>query len=848
MKLKQMLLLLCLCVICGTATAQKQASFRVKGLVLDSLTLQGESYATVRLAKKAQPGKALKMVLTNDEGKFLVQGTGQGEFMVSVTSVGRNDIVRSFTVQEDGQEVDLGTLYFTSADNVLQEVEVVAQKPLVKADIDKITYNVADDPDSETNSLMEMLRKVPMVTVDGEDNIQVNGSSSFKVYVNGKPNNMMSNNPKEVLKSMPANTIKNIEVITNPGPKYDAEGVGGILNIITEGGGFEGYTVTVNGNGSNRGAGGGVFGTIQSGKLTVSARYNYDYGTSPRSYSGGNRRATEPSSTTANLDYEGSGKGDNQFQSGSLEASYEIDTLNLVSASFGLWGGGYDNHGSTGYVGTSSLASAPGELYRYSLLNRGSSSWYSIDGSIDYQHIFPHVKNRMLTVSYKINTNPDASESYTEYDIDPNYSADWADYLKRLEDLYMDNSQNTVEHTAQVDFTTPIGKWHTLETGVKYIRRNNSSDNDRYERTSGMDDYVFDEEYSTHYRHQNDILAAYLGYALRWKKLSARAGLRYEHTIQNVKYLLGRGDDFRKHFNDAVPSMSVGWKLSDFSNVRVGYNMRIYRPGIWYLNPYLDDSNPSAVSQGNPDLDSEKNHSVDLSYSSFSQKFNINLSARYSFTNNSIQSVTNLVSEDDIPGLNPDNLTGKDVLYTTYRNIGKSRNANLNAYINWNASPNTRIYLNMSGGYVHMKGAGELENHGWNFFGFGGAQQTFKHDWRLSLNAYGQTPYIMLQGKGSNFVGYSISLNKSFLKKRLTLSAYASNFFQKYQKYSSHTEGTGFRQENWNRYPQARVGLSISYRFGELKASVKKAARTISNDDVKSGGGGSSSSGGMGGE
>ena len=201
MKLKQMLLLLCLCVICGTATAQKQASFRVKGLVLDSLTLQGESYATVRLAKKAQPGKALKMVLTNDEGKFLVQGTGQGEFMVSVTSVGRNDIVRSFTVQEDGQEVDLGTLYFTSADNVLQEVEVVAQKPLVKADIDKITYNVADDPDSETNSLMEMLRKVPMVTVDGEDNIQVNGSSSFKVYVNGKPNNMMSNNPKEVLRA-----------------------------------------------------------------------------------------------------------------------------------------------------------------------------------------------------------------------------------------------------------------------------------------------------------------------------------------------------------------------------------------------------------------------------------------------------------------------------------------------------------------------------------------------------------------------------------------------------------------------------------------------------------------------
>ena len=119
----------------------------------------------------------------------------------------------------------------------LQGVEVVKQKSLVKADIDKISYDIESDPDSKTNSVMEMLRKVPMVTVDGEDNIQVNGSSSFKVYVNSKPNNLMTNNPKEVLKSMPANSIKKIEVITNPGPKYDAEGVGGILNIITHGSG-----------------------------------------------------------------------------------------------------------------------------------------------------------------------------------------------------------------------------------------------------------------------------------------------------------------------------------------------------------------------------------------------------------------------------------------------------------------------------------------------------------------------------------------------------------------------------------------------------------------------------------
>lgn len=822
--------------ISGLAVAQNAvvSSFQLKGILLDSLTQEGEPYATIRVARKSTPDKPVKMMVSDMKGCFQENVKGTGHFIMTITSVGRNPIVKEFSVKAGQKLVDFGTLYITDASNELGQVEVVAQKPLVKADIDKIEYNVKDDPDSETNSLLEMLRKVPLVTVDGEDNIQVNGSSSFKVYVNGKPNNMMSNNPTEVLKSMPANTIKHIEVITNPGPKYDAEGVGGILNIVTEGGGFEGYTVTLSGNVNNRGAGGGLFGTVQKGKFTVSARYNYNHNDNPRSYSGGMQRATDTGAEVANLDYEGSSKGNGSFQSGSMEASYEIDSLNLISASFGLWGGGNNSHGSSDYVGNSPLDNHL--LYQYGIGSRSKSSWYSIDGGIDYQRLSPTIKGRMFTLSYKVNTRPQTSDSYSEYDIAYGHD-DWAGYLRRLEDQHNDGSQNTTEHTFQADYTTPIGKLHTIESGVKYILRNNSSDNDRYLRTAADNsDYVFDEEYSTHYRHQNDIIAAYLGYGLKWKKLSGRLGLRYEHTIEDVKYLLGRGDDFRKNYDNMVPSASLGWELTDLSNLRLGYNMRIYRPGIWYLNPYLNDSNPSSLSQGNPELDSEKSHAFDLSYSNFTPKFNINVSARYSFTNNSIQSVTNLVSEDDIPDLSEDKKTGKDVLYTTYQNIGKSRNLNLSAYVNWNATKDTRVYANLFGGYTHLKGANGLENDGWNLFAYGGAQQTFKYDWRLSVNVFGQTPWIMLQGKGSSFFSYSLNLNKSFMNRRLSLSAFASNFFKKYNKFESHIEGQGFIQDSWNKHPQMRFGLSVSYRIGELKASVKKAARTITNDDVKSGG------------
>jgi TonB-dependent Receptor Plug Domain. len=146
----------------------------------------------------------------------------------------------------------------------LKGVEIVAQKPLVKTEIDKLAYNIEDDPDSKTSSTLEMLRKVPMVTVDGEDKIQVNGSTKFKVYINGKPNNMISSNPTEVLKSMPANSIKSIEVITNPGAKYDAEGISGILNIITVGKGMQGYTATFNAGAGTTGSNAGAYATVQS--------------------------------------------------------------------------------------------------------------------------------------------------------------------------------------------------------------------------------------------------------------------------------------------------------------------------------------------------------------------------------------------------------------------------------------------------------------------------------------------------------------------------------------------------------------------------------------------------------
>ena len=580
MKHRLLLLLLFMFATFAAGWAQKAVapSFTIKGVLLDSLSQEGEPYATIRITKKGVPDKAVKMAVTGANGKFQEKlNVPAGDYVISISSIGKAPVVKDFTLRSSTKIVDLGTLYSSEANNELKGVEVVAQKPLVKVDVDKIEYNIEDDPDSKSNSILEMLRKVPLVTVDGEDNVQVNGSSSFKIHVNGKPNNMMSNNPKEVLKSMPANTIKYIEVITSPGAKYDAEGVGGILNIVTVGSGFEGYTATFRGNASNNGVGAGTYAMVKQGKMTVSVNYNYDYNNRPRSYSDSYRENYEPGTRDEKfLESQSSSKSKGNFQYGNLEASYEIDTLRLLTVAFGMYGSSdkSNNNGNTVMYRTDHEDVA----YRYRTDGHSENSWYSINGNIDYQRTSRKNKQRMLTLSYKINTQPQTDNSNNVYlDIFPDEQKDELAERLRLENYHSDGKTNTMEQTFQVDYTTPIGKLHTVETGAKYIFRRNSSDNALYEAAGGSDDYVYNENRSSEYRHLNHILSAYVGYTLKYKDFSFKPGVRYEQTIQRVKYIVGPGENFHTNYSwICFLRSSFGDEIGKNAESAVpDYNMRI---------------------------------------------------------------------------------------------------------------------------------------------------------------------------------------------------------------------------------------------------------------------------------
>jgi hypothetical protein len=254
-----------LMLIVGISTyAQTTTGIIVRGQVVDSLSQEAIPFATVMIYNEQQKTTPVTVGATDDKGFFQLGLKKPGAYSLSVEFLGKNKVFKSFTV-ESGQNLDMGKISMSDNTNQLKEVTITAQRPLVKVDLDKITYSMDQDPESKTNNLLEMLKKVPMVTVDGEENIQVKGSSNFKYYINGKPSNMLSNNPKDVLRSIPANTVKNIEVITEPGAKYDAEGVAGIINIVLQGqSSLGGYTVSVNGSANSLGFwGGGTYFSIK---------------------------------------------------------------------------------------------------------------------------------------------------------------------------------------------------------------------------------------------------------------------------------------------------------------------------------------------------------------------------------------------------------------------------------------------------------------------------------------------------------------------------------------------------------------------------------------------------------
>ena len=791
-------------VVMMIASQVTMAQTTVKGVLMDETLGEAEPFATVRVFKAGKTEKPVAMFLTNEEGKFSQEVKGKGKFDIVFSSIGKEDLKQTVTLGQENP-LDLGTLYIKENATMLKGVEIVAQKPLVKMEVDKMSYNVAEDEDSKSNTVLDMLRKVPMVTVDGQDNISVNGSSSFKVYVDGMPNVMFSSNPSMVFKSMPATAVKSIEVITNPGAKYDAEGAAGVLNIVMNkqnpeaAQSLNGYNGTVRASAGTKQVGASVFVNGQQNKLSYSANVMTSYNKPGNTIT--ETEQIQDNGTSQLLTSENDLK--TPFTMGSLSLGYQIDSLSALNLTAQV------NSMSMKTNGTSMTTIGNyGNNFSYGSLTDMKNSRTSFNGSLDYQRFFNQDHTQSLQLTYQLNYSPAKTEMHNDF----TSTSDYIDLTNR----YSESKNNTTSHTFQLDYTMPLGTGQTLSLGGKLQLHDATADSKYYLKD------VYDPSSSSDYEYKNSILAGYGEYAGNWNKLGVKAGLRYEHTWQDVEYHLGNGEDFKKNYGNLVPTASLQYTISQGSNIGLTYNMRISRPGISYLNPYVDKTNPIALTYGNPELDVEKNHNISLVYNLFTPKLMVNLNLHHNFVDNAISQYS---------FYDADNL-----LNTTYGNIVKRHQTGLNGYVNYLLTKDTRLFFNGGLNYTDLR-SDELQqsNSGWTGTAMIGLQQTLPWDLKLSAFAITSTKSYSLQGWNSGFNIVTASLSKSLLKDKLNLSVSAILGLNSGGKINieSETRGKDFVSHNNIKVPISGVTFTVSYTFGNSKVKAKQHTSRVENDFIE---------------
>ncbi|MBF1391102.1 MAG: TonB-dependent receptor [Prevotella histicola] len=686
----------------------------------------------------------------------------------------------------------------------LDEVVVAQRRKLIKNDIDKLTYDVQHDKTAQTKTTLEILKKIPLVTVDGQENIRVQGSTSFKVYRNGHPDPSLSGqNLKDILKAIPASTIKRIEVITDPGAKYDAEGTTAILNIVMMSSSkLQGVSGNVNSKIDSYGSVRlGTYLTTKVGKLTTTVNYNYanqnkkqteNYREEAYNYvkTGEQKREYGTNSTAAILHF------------GNISASYEVDSLNLLTASTNFFGYKVDaNTQSTNERWDKN------SLLIYKFDNNMTTPGYSdlnLGGRFDYQHK-THLDGEVLTLSYMLAATRPQTTFRQTYSNMVNFPVSYTSYDQNTRERF-------TEHTFQIDYVRPFGKHHKIESGTKYILRNNNS-------TSLMDYQGTTPDMESKFKHNAQVAAAYLSYIFTAGKWAARAGLRYEFTRMKASYPDGSNADYHANLNDWVPSASLQYKISDGQTLKFSYNTSINRPGIGYLNPAII-STPTAVSFGNANLGSSRNQKLQLEYMLVTSKLTLQLSPYYSFTNNGIGRILYEQNRKDV---------------STFQNILKSKIFGISSYTAWTPFTGTSFTLNASMRYARITlPTPYIKNSGCGGGIYFDWEQ--KIPWKLTLTTslggeYGNRVYNPYAIEGHWFY-YNFTLTRRFLKDKLTVSLSAESPFSK-DKATTYNivrgDYTGYERSVM--YPRY-FNIGFSWSFGKLKASVKKAARSIENDDL----------------
>ncbi|HTH81545.1 MAG TPA: TonB-dependent receptor [Mucilaginibacter sp.] len=814
---KLVLIVLCLCCY-FLATAQNRKPITIKGTLIDSATNTPLGYATVSIINPTTK-QPLKSGLSKDDGTFEFDDIAARAYKLSVTSLG----YKAKTINITGKDVmtDVGKVIMLPSSNGLSEVNITADKPLIKQEVDRLSYDIQADPESKVLNVLDMLRKVPLISLDADDNILLKGSGDYKILINGKPSSLVVHSPKDIFRSMPASSIQKIEVITTPPAKYDSEGLAGIINIITNKKVDNGYNGGININDRFPIGGPGMGGsfTYKNGKFGAASYFGLNQYDQPQTTNLNSRVTTGLGAS--NLTQTGVRKSNNHSGYIGTEFSYEIDTLNLLTAEIGLNGNkgtSYSNRYSSKDT-IDAISQADIITQAYDIMNNGRGRNYGYDAGFNYQKGFDHRKDQILTFSYKYtyaNNN-----QFNQLDISQRINYPVLGFPNYLQN----NREIAKEQTIQTDYAQTVNTVN-MEAGLKGILRNGNSNfefdtlrYDPFNPTAAQ--YDLSPTRSNNYNNNQYILSAYNSYQYNFSPTwGFKVGGRLEQTIVNADFIT-TASTVNQNYLNFIPSISINKKFANLSSINFGFTQRVSRPGINTLNPFVDRSNPNFVNSGNPNLRPVVSNNYQVNYSRF-KKGSINVGLSYSVASNTIQQISTY-----------DHVTG--ITRSTYDNVGKNKVLGSNFNVNY---PITRVWnfsLNGNLNYIWIEGrvdTAKIKNKGLQGYFNASTGYKLKKGYRVNANLNFNSPYISLQGKSNSYFYSAFSGSKEIVKNKLTVSASVSNPFTKFRNNVNKTNGPNFSQISYNQTYLRVYSVSLNYRFGKLKDAIRKNQRVINNDDT----------------
>ncbi|WP_020606037.1 TonB-dependent receptor domain-containing protein [Spirosoma spitsbergense] len=788
---------------------------KITGYVVDSTLTKAVEFATIALY--TADDKLIDGTVADDKGKFTLNKLAPGTYKVLLSFIGFSPKTIRNVMVEKGETRDLGVIRLSSSTRTLAEVTVEGKKALIEDKVDRLVYNADADLSAKGGDATDILKKVPMLSVDLAGNLSLQGSSNIRVLINNKPSSILAGNLADALRQIPADQIKTVEVITSPSAKYDAEGSGGIINIITKKNSLQGLHLDVDAGAGNRTSTLGLNGSFRKGKLGVNLNGNGRSIYNPSASDLNQTTFLSQSATPIQTRQHATGFDTGLFGQYALGLDYDLAPNQSLTAGarFGVRNLNRDQQFATStFMGDVISAPALRNVTSHDLSN-------SVDLNVDYLHTYKKVDDEPAK-EFSL------SSQFSRNNLTNNFDASQLDSLENVRSRQRNLNYNTSqEFVLQADYLTSLSKNQRLEFGAKNTQRQVNS---QYQYLLAGPTSAFapdDSRPAGSLDYAQNVAAGYVAYTLiTASKITLKGGLRYEYTSIQAS-AAGQGPIAIPDYGKVVPSLNISRQISDKTTIKFAYNRRIQRPNIQDLNPNFNATNPLNIRIGNPYLKPEVTDRVELGFSTNTKKTYLNVSLYTRLNRDDIQTVSQ----------RSDTLAGAVV--TRVQNVGKEYNYGTNIFTTVNITSRWSVNTNIDIMYRYISGlalgiTGEsitLTNTGIRWGGRFDTQIQFDKGWAAQANFGYRGRDVQLQGYRIGFAQYSLGGRKSFTNKRGSIGLAAENFLTNGMRFVSVLNSAQFNQDFRQYIYNSSIRLTFSYKIGSLKGAKIRKGKSGSSDE-----------------